>query len=219
MNLQEPPQGHNSFIVSFALWCMKLEVPFYPQTSATNCGAAALQMVLAYFGKQLRLKQIEDSAGIEPGKGLHTIQLALAARRLGFSSMLCTKSLGLNPAHKNMEFYKKYSSMNESRMENFVTQARAVGIRLDERSVGLKELLSYVHRDSLALVLLDWNMITKKEGYQGHFVPVVGYDEEFVYVHNPGLGSGQSFVPLKKTVFDEARKAQGTDEDVLVITR
>ena len=198
---------------------MKLEVPFYPQTSATNCGPAALQMVLAYFGKQLRLKQIEDSAGIESGKGLYTIQLAIAAARFGFSVRFYTTSLGLNPAHADMTFYKNYASMNESRMASLVCAARSAGIVLEERTVPLKELLSYVHRDSLALGLLNWNTVKGVDEYQGHFVPVVGYDDEFVYVHNSGLGSGQSFVPIERRLFDKARKAAGTDEDVLVITR
>lgn len=198
---------------------MKLDVPFYPQTTMTNCGPAALQMIVAYFGKSLRLKQVEDAAGIEPGKGLYTIQLAIASARFGLGTRFFTRSLGLNPANAELEFYKKYASMNETRMKSLVNEAQDAGVALDERSLPLKEVLSYVHNDSLVLVLLDWNRVIGKEGYQGHFVPVVGYDDDSVYVHNQGLVHTQAFVPLKKKVFDEARKSPGTDEDLIVITR
>lgn len=70
----------------------------------------------------------------------------------------------------------------------------------------------------MPIVLLDWNKITKKANtYHGHFVPVVGYDEKFIYVHNHGLNNPQSFLQIEKKLFDEARKAQGTDEDILII--
>lgn len=198
---------------------MKLEVPFYPQTNETNCGPAALRMILSYFGKDYRLSEIEREAGIEAGKGLYTLQLALAARRLGLSVRFFTRSLGFNSEHLKMDFYQKYSPMNESRMALLMQDARTAGILMKECSLTLEEILSYVHRDSLVLVLLDWNSTLKKEGYQGHFVPLVGYDDEFVYVHNPGPQNAQAFVPLTRTIFDEARKARGTDEDLAIISR
>jgi len=39
---------------------MKLDVPFFKQTTALNCGPVALQMVLSYFGDKTDLKKIED---------------------------------------------------------------------------------------------------------------------------------------------------------------
>ncbi len=198
---------------------MKLGVPFYPQTSTTNCGPAALQMILAYFGNPAELSVIEHAARMELGKGLHTIQLALAAARLGFSVQFFTKSLGLNPAYREMDFYKKYSSMTKDRMASFVLEARRAHVVLAEKTFSLGELLSHVQEDSLALVLLDWHVVMGVAEYQGHFVPIAGFDDWNVFVHNPGPKDGRAFVPIERALFDRARKSLGTDEDCIVISK
>ena len=64
--------------------------------------------------------------------------------------------------------------------------------------------------------ITEW---AREKGYQGHFVPVVGYDKKNVYVHNHGLNNPLSFLPIKKEIFEEARKAKGTDEDIIVVHR
>lgn len=200
---------------------MKLNVPFYPQTSATNCGPAALQMILAYLGDIRDLSAIEHQAGIEPGKGVYTIQLALAAARFGFNVAFYTMSLGMNPVHLTMEFYKHYASMNEERMARLVREAHAAGVALEERPLSLQELLTFVKEACGVVVLLDWNVVrgTPEKGYRGHFVPVVGFDDVSVLVHNPGPHDVQQFVPIAREVFDKARKAVGTDEDILVVRK
>ena len=85
----------------------------------------------------------------------------------------------------------------------------------------LEELLKNVSIDSIPIILLDWNVVkgTKEKGYQGHFVPIVGYDDDNVYVHDHGLNNPRSFLQIKREIFEEARKAEGTDEDIIVIYR
>ena len=69
------------------------------------------------------------------------------------------------------------------------------------------------------MILLDWNVIKgcPEKGYQGHFVPITGYDENNVYVHNHGMLNPSPYFTIPREVFDEARKSKGTDEDVLFI--
>lgn len=88
-----------------------------------------------------------------------------------------------------------------------------------EKSLLLEEILSFVTEESIPIVLIDWNVIMsrKNKGYQGHFVPIVGYDEKVVYIHNPGLKDTKEFMPISRELFDKARKSEGTDEDVAVI--
>ena len=44
---------------------MKLDVPFYPQTTTLNCGPTALKMAFAYFGKDLPIELIEKTVGTD----------------------------------------------------------------------------------------------------------------------------------------------------------
>jgi len=90
----------------------------------------------------------------------------------------------------------------------------------EEKTIKIDELLSYVTENSIPIVLLDWNVLFQRYGgYNGHFVPVVGYDEENVYVHHHGMRDTEAFMKLKKELFDKARISEGTDEDVLIVYR
>lgn len=200
---------------------MKLSVPFSLQTTPLNCGPVALQMILSYFGDKTDLKIIEEKTGIEEGRGISTIQIAIASASLGYKTHYFSKHIGFNPEHLKHEFYKKYSNLSKERSERFNREAQNAGVKINEKVVSLNELLNLLTKDSIPIVLLDWNIVKnqKEKGYQGHFVPIVGYDSKNVIVHNHGLNNPKEFLAIERSLFDSARKAEGTDEDFLVISR
>lgn len=201
---------------------MRLNVPFYKQTTKLNCGPAALKMTLAFFGEEYDLALLEESVGIKEGFGISTVQIALGAARLGFTTELYSTSIGFNESNSDLEFYKKYVESDlGKRYKEMISEARKLGIVLEERSLTIEEILSKVGENSLPIVLLDWNVVKgeREKGYQGHFVPVVGYNEKGVFVHNHGLNIPKEFLEIPKNIFEEARKAKGTDEDIVFIYR
>ncbi|HSU72699.1 MAG TPA: peptidase C39 family protein [Candidatus Binatia bacterium] len=199
---------------------MKLDVPFYQQTTNLNCGPTALKMALEFLGKTFEIEHISASCGIKEGKGVSSVRLALGAAKLGFRATFLSKTLFFDPSHQQLAFYQNYSDMDVQESKRLVEEAKSAGARLEERTISLTELLTHVTPTSIPVVLLDWNKVTNTpKGYLGHFVPVVGYDDEFVLVHNQGFTNPTSFLRIPRAVFDDARKAQGTDEDVLIVSR
>ncbi len=198
---------------------MKLEVPFYGQTTAVNCGPVALQMVFSYFGKNYDISLIEEKVGIKEGKGISTISLAIASAELGFKTEFFTKHLLFQESHLKKPYYQKYSSMSLEISKKLAEEAKNKGVKLYEKTISLEELLSKIKPESIPIALIDWNTLKKKseKGYQGHFVPVVGYDKENVYFHNQGFSETAPFFKVGKNIFDKARKSDGTDEDIVVI--
>ena len=198
---------------------MKLRVPFYKQTTDLNCGPSALKMVLAYFGKNIDIKILEEKIGIKEGKGISTIQIATASSLLGFKTEFYSKYISFNPENLKLDFYKKYSDSDIQKSKKLVKNAKSAGVKIYEKTLPLEKILKFVTKNSIPIVLLDWNIITngKESGYHGHFVPIVGYDEKEVYVHNHGLKDTKKFMMINKRIFDKARIAKGTDEDFLVI--
>ncbi|MDP3916972.1 MAG: peptidase C39 family protein [Nanoarchaeota archaeon] len=198
---------------------MRLEIPFYKQTSPLNCGPTALRMVLAYFGNDEEVEVLEAKTGIKEGKGISTIQIATAAASLGYRVDFYSKQILFNEENLKHEFYKKYSDMDLEQSKSWVEDAKAAGVNIQERTLSLEELLRFVTKDSVPIVLLNWDIVTarKEKGYQGHFVPIVGFDEQNVYIHNHGLNDTQEFMPVPRETFNEARKAEGTDEDVVMV--
>ncbi len=109
--------------------------------------------------------------------------------------------------------------MDLEQSKGLVQIAKKAGVRIEERLFSLEELLCHLTEDSIPTVLIDWNVVKERRGYQGHFVPLVGYDEKNVYVHNHGLEDTKPFFSIDKTKFDKARKAQGADEDIVIVYR
>lgn len=200
---------------------MKLEVPFYKQTTSLNCGPTALKMVFSYFGKNSDIEEIERAVGIKEGKAISTIHLAIASASFGFKNKFFSKSLDIGPKTLELEFVKNSAPDNYvANHINLKKKAVEMGVDMQEKKLSVSEVLSYVTEKSVPIVLLDWNVIVPKFGtYHGHFVPVVGYEEENIYIHSQGLVDSQEFMPIRKEIFDKARKAKGTDEDILVISR
>ena len=120
-----------------------------------------------------------------------------------------------------MDYYKKYASGDSEETEMKNKNAKEIGVDVEIKSFRLEELLTFLDKEHMMIVLLDWNIVRNLEekGYQGHFVPVVGYDKEKVYVHNPGMKDPMPSYPISREVFDKARKAKGTDEDFILISK
>ncbi|PIN93685.1 hypothetical protein COU54_02260 [Candidatus Pacearchaeota archaeon CG10_big_fil_rev_8_21_14_0_10_31_24] len=80
-----------------------------------------------------------------------------------------------------MEFYKKYADV-QADVDELIKMAKSLGDKISEKELDLKEILSYLDDELVPIVILDWKVIkgTKEKVYLGHFVPLVGYDDENV---------------------------------------
>lgn len=196
---------------------MKLDVPFYPQTTGLNCGPTNLKMVYAYFGMDKGIEYFEEAMAIEEGKGVASSSILLAAAK-DFDVRFYSKSVYFDTNLMDLEFYKKFGS-DVDKANKDLENARKLGAQINEKTMSLGDLLSFVTETSIPIILLDWTVIEPKkgQGYQGHFVTVVGYDKDNVLIHNPSFNSPKEYQSIPKELFDEARKSRGTDEDIVVI--
>ncbi|MEA2694448.1 MAG: ATP-binding cassette, subfamily bacterial [Acidobacteriota bacterium] len=63
-------------------WGRRRHIPFIQQTTATDCGAASLAMVLGYLGKAVTLSEVRESTGVSR-HGTNAMTLLEAARHFG----------------------------------------------------------------------------------------------------------------------------------------
>jgi hypothetical protein len=197
---------------------MKLNVPFYKQTTPLNCGPVVLKCVLSYFGKDFDLTTLEEKIQLQKLKGISSIQIATVAGSLGFKTDFYSKEILFNKENLKLDFYKKYNSLDLENSKIWLEKAKKYGVHIEEKTFPLNELLNSFTKKSIPIVLIDWNKIVGRKGYQGHFVPIVGYDNENVYIHNVGLIGAKESMAIPKQIFDKARKAKGTDEDLIIIS-
>lgn len=63
-------------------WGRRRQIPFIQQTTATDCGAASLAMVLGFLGKAVTLSEVRESTGVSR-HGTNAMTLLEAARHFG----------------------------------------------------------------------------------------------------------------------------------------
>ena len=196
---------------------MQLQIPFYKQTSNLNCGPVALKMIFDSFGIAVDLTEVEKIVGIQEGKIVFTSELALAAAKLGFHVQFYSEHLTFQ--NHNLPFYERLSVMTSDHSTKILQEAQKVGVELYERTLSLEQILEKISPNCVPLILLDWSKVVHGPNYIGHFVPIVGYDKESVYVHNHGTVDPTAYLKLPKEIFDQARIAKGTDQDILFISK
>ncbi len=202
---------------------MRLKIPFYKQKTRYDCGPTALQMVLNYLGKKRysrnKLQNLVDS---DKSGVTWTLGLVKAAAQLGFKTEFYTSCLGFNPKNYELEFYKKLADeakSSEQKLEKVKKEAVQFKVQMKEKRLSLKQLLNKINENCVPIVLLDWSKIKGTDKFIGHFVPIVGYDSKNVYVHNQGSHNTMASLPIRRSLFDKARKSSGTDEDIVFIWR
>ena len=195
---------------------MRINVPYFKSEKDVECGPRALQMVLSYFGKNLTLPEISQlERQIDTGL-VWTLGIARAAKLAGLNSKVISMT---NFSHDDeIDYYEKYKGdKGKIVLEELKKEIGELGVEVEERDLELTELLSFITRKSIPIVLINWYVISRKEGYSGHFVPLVGYDSENVLVHNPGIDRASPFMPLKKELFQKAWESKGTDKDIVIV--
>ncbi len=202
---------------------MKINLPFKVNTGM-DCGCVGLQMVAEYLDTKTSIDQIRTFAGSESSGSSLTIGLSVAAQKLALSTHFYTlQPTGAGPSNFNIDYYTKYHGGEDKLTQKgpeLLAEALALGVAVNKGSITLIDILANLSEEIVPIVLLDWNRVTNDSGYFGHFVPIVGWDRNNVLVHQPGLPENpQPFFPIDKQTFELARKAAGTDEDILFIGR
>ena len=202
---------------------MRYKVPFYEQKSVNDCGPTALQMVFEYLDKkQYSREEIAKLVDGEKSGMTWTLGLARASAALGFETEFYTTCLGFNPDNYDIDFYQKEADSPDKtkrKIEMLRVDAVRLGVKMAEKSLSLEEILRKIDSSCIPVILLDWGKIKGSDKFTGHFVPIVGYDKENVYVHNQGELNPGAFIAIRKELFDISRKSAGTDEDIIFVHR
>ena len=207
-------------------------MPHVRQSYNWDCGLACVLMVLRGLGwDSIDLHKLRSMC---PTKSIWTVDLAHLLRSFGLDVQFLTVTIGANPNFANETFYMENMEEDGKRVEKLFRDAPQVGISIEHRSLSLEELLCYVSSgDYLVITLIDKRKLTAMwstaevclgrccgigSGYTGHYVVVLGYlkDMNQFIVRDPASTSDTLYIDCAS--FDMARKAFGTDEDLLIVS-
>ena len=88
----------------------------------------------------------------------------------------------------------------------------------EKKVLQLTEIESHIKKGHVVMALIDNNKIISKEGYQGHFVILTGFDHENVFYHDSGPRDAKPDKRISKSAFMEACSANGTDNDIVIVS-
>ncbi|XP_067942470.1 protein GUCD1-like [Watersipora subatra] len=211
------------------------------QKSSWDCGIACLQMVLQLLGKDVScLDQLVKE--MDADQSIWTVDLAYLLSKFSVPSTLYSTHLGVQEDYTSIPFYKRRFNQDKVRVERLMGECKSHGYECIQRKLTIDELSDKLVGGKCVIIsLVDWNLMHCTDcsqspsqmcakmcshlgrcvlgTYQGHFILLtdISTENDRVTFHNPGISKGPCFCSLK--MFDTARTAVGTDEDLLVIER
>jgi hypothetical protein len=216
------------------------------QASTWDCGIACSTMALrwAAYGNAAKDSKANISINLDPmmnskSTPLWTIDLYIFLRERGLCLDFSTSLKGVNAEHDSLKWYAGHIDEDRSRVEALFRQIDANGWKVDNavHTAELADMLksrdeaSLIHWEVAAIVLVN-NLYLKADSrrggsgvppavpdYEGHYIFAIGFD----YQNNDMLyldpAKDCEIYRCGLSLFDKARKAPGTDMDLLIIKR
>ena len=196
-----------------------MPVPHILQRRTWDCGLACTASVLAYLQQPVPLSTLFVEVPIQ---SIWTVDLFAYLFERGVDVSFTTTTLGVSPAHAGTPFYKALA-VDSVRVNALF--ARYAGPRITAASVPVEGVAAAICAGAVVLALVDRRFMHCEQcgctcvstEYAGHYVVVDGYDEArgvFSYM-DPGVLAARC--TISSAMFDTARRAPGTDEDLLFI--
>lgn len=165
-------------------------VPFYPQTLMFTCGPASLMMAMKALDPaillerklELRLWRESTTIFMTTGHGgCSPFGMALSAHARGFEVEVHVS----DPRHLFEDTVRKPEQKEVIRLvqEDFLDEMREKKVKLIPGRLTLGDFIQEVESGGIPIVLISSYRIDRDR--QPHWVVVTGFDERFIYVHDP----------------------------------
>lgn len=206
---------------------MILKIPFYENCGDGNqCMQVAMKIVLKHFlNKDYDLEELDNLTNRKENLWTYTPQIVSVLHDLGLDLKFYSKE-NLEHYLEGEEFIRKHYGQDAEKILKFTdvpTVIKATEKLLkynvfENKILSLKDIEENIINGNVPMILLDYNKITRIKGlYQGHFVVVTGFDDEFIYFHESGPKNAEHNKKVKKKYFEEAINANGTDNDCVIV--
>ena len=206
------------------------KIPFYGNTpDNTHCNQAGMKMILGYYfpSETHEWKDLEKITGKKDGKWTWPMK-----------GWLYLTERGLEVTYYGTFDYRSFANdphgYLQSRTSKEVADAQIKNSDIPyEVSIAKKiidkvtqvhkiptitDIKDFIAKKCLLLCNVNYFPLYNKPGYSGHFVLIYGIDDEYVYLHDPGLPSNPSaMIPLKN--FMNAWEYSGVENKGLTVIR
>ncbi len=178
---------------------MLLQVPFVPNTSDNNhCFQAVFWMVLKHFlpQKKFSSEDMEKFTGYKKDLWTWPTLAFVNLQKLGFDidyvSLFETKEFIDRGENYLTEFFGEEIAQAEKEHSDILKEQNRFRLFLKHTEPihylpTLSDIKSYINKDYVVIVNVNSRTLNNREGYNGHALLVIGYDNDHIIVHDPGL--------------------------------
>lgn len=210
-----------------------LPIKHLQQTSHWDCGVTCLRMLVDFYHEDFdHFQRVLDS--YQCNQSTWTIDLLHLLHQMNIHAILHTITVGCSSTYEHHPYYEDLIDQDRERV-NRLFELEASNVRMG--SIDWEEIKRHlIEYRTPCLVLVDANQLgccaCKKNlfhrlldkflpkihsSYQGHYILVIGFiqDENEEYIRYVDPGERDPFCTITRVMFDRARKAFGTDEDLI----
>ncbi|MDT8375354.1 MAG: GNAT family N-acetyltransferase/peptidase C39 family protein [Mariprofundaceae bacterium] len=207
-------------------------VPFYAQTLEFTCGPACLMMAMKSLSPKIKLDRIlelrlwRESTSIfmtSGHGGCSPYGLALSARQRGYQVTLFVR--------RDPEMFVESVRSEEKRevirivQGDFIREIGRSDIQMRDRPLTSSEMEKHFRSGAIPIVLISSYRFTGDKS--PHWVVVTGFDERFIYIHEPyvDVEEGETDttcigIPIPRNEFEHmTRYGKSRQYAALLITR
>jgi ribosomal-protein-alanine acetyltransferase len=209
-----------------------VRVPYYEQTLDFTCGPSALLMAMKTLdpklelSRQLELRLWRESTTIfmtSGHGGCGPYGMALSAWHRGFDVEVYVKEPGVLFVDSVRSEEKK--EVMRLVQEDFIGELSKLPVKLSRRALRVNQVQKKFEAGGIPIVLISSYRIYREKF--PHWVVVTGFDEKYIYVHDPYVDSesGKTAtdcinMPILKKDFEHmARYGKAVQQAVLILKR
>lgn len=210
----------------------RVKVPYYAQTLDFTCGPAALLMAMATLNNDVRLDRRTElriwrestTIFMTSGHGgCDPYGLALAAYKRGFDVEIYVHDAG--PMFLDSVRNPEKKEVMRIVQEDFLDQLEHLPVAVHYGALGVEEMQQKFAEGWVPIVLISSYRIYHEKF--PHWVVVTGFDERFIYVHDPFVDYEAGSSPtdrinmpiLKKDFARMARYGKAGQKAALIVRR
>lgn len=177
-----------------------VEVPYYQQTLDFTCGPAALMMAMhaldpgLKMNRTLELRLWREATTIfmtsgHGGCGPYGLALAAASRSFSVEIYVSDNGVLLSDTVRSKDKREVMRLVQEEMLE----ELNGYGVAIHHGALRLEEIETLLQQGRLVLVLISSWMIYGEQ--EPHWVLMTGFDDNFVYMHDPFVDEPQGETP------------------------
>ena len=201
---------------------MKLDIPFYSQSTEFTCDPACLMMALKYFYSEIELsKELEfdiwrEAYGIGiPGCMPQGLAYSTLLRKLN-ATLICKKENLVEMSEKLAAGENKEITLFTS--QTLLKKAIDIGLNLFDKSPNLEDIENALSKNQIPIVMVNMKLLHNIDS--PHWIIVSGMNKENLWINDPYNKNGRDFVIKRKEILqmmDDLKKYSGIEKRMLLI--